>query len=384
MNIKSLIIVMVLAVMSITAFAVTPVEALKDLKQRIAPDKRTAVWDVTASQQDGKWVLSGTVGTQAQKNAILAAMLKNGYSRYTDKITVLENGIPATRKWALVKLSIATLRTEPKHSAEMATQGIMGAPVKVLEKCDDWYRVQMADDYIAYVPESSLAFKTDAQMKAWRKAKRYIVTTYDSRLVTQANGDETVSDLVMGNILEYKAAQGGWLKLVTPDGRVGWVAAADVAELSQWSQQGFSAAQIEKTARRMMGSSYLWGGTTTKVTDCSGLTKVAYLSNGIILQRDASQQALTGKIMKKGTDWRQYETGDLLFFGNEKTGRVTHVGLYLRDGKYIHCSGQVKINSLIPTASDYPYLYSPITASRIKGMVGTKGIVALKNHPWYF
>ncbi len=384
MNIKSLIIVMVLAVMSITAFAVTPVEALKDLKQRIAPDKRTAVWDVTASQQDGKWVLSGTVGTQAQKNAILAAMLKNGYSRYTDKITVLENGIPATRKWALVKLSIATLRTEPKHSAEMATQGIMGAPVKVLEKCDDWYRVQMADDYIAYVPESSLAFKTDAQMKAWRKAKRYIVTTYDSRLVTQSGGDETVSDLVMGNILEYKAAQGGWLKLVTPDGRVGWVAAADVAELSQWSQQGFSAAQIEKTARRMMGSGYLWGGTTTKVTDCSGLTKVAYLSNGIILQRDASQQALTGKIMKKGTDWRQYETGDLLFFGNEKTGRVTHVGLYLRDGKYIHCSGQVKINSLIPTASDYPYLYSPITASRIKGMVGTKGIVALKNHPWYF
>ncbi len=384
MNIKSLIIALMMAVTSFSALAVNPVDALKDLKQRIAPDKRTSVWDVTATQQNGKWVLTGTVGTQAQKKAIQAAMFKNGYGRYTDKIVVLEDAIPATHKWAQVKLSIATLRTEPKHSAEVATQGIMGAPVKVLQKCDDWYRVQMADDYIAYVPESSLAFKTDAQMKAWRKAKRYIVTTYDSRLVTAPHGDETVSDLVMGNILELKAEQNGWLKLATPDGRVGWVSAADMAELSQWSQQGFSAAQIEKTARRMMGSGYLWGGTTTKVTDCSGLTKVAYLSNGIILQRDASQQALTGKIMKKGTDWRQYETGDLLFFGNEKTGRVTHVGLYLRDGKYIHCSGQVKINSLIPTASDYPYLYSPLSASRIKGMVGTKGIVALKNHPWYF
>ncbi len=383
MNIKSFIIALVLAATSLVAIAGTPVDALNDLKQRIAPDKRTAVWDVTATQQEGKWVLTGTVGTQAQKKAIQAAMLKEGY-RYTDKITVLEDGIPAARKWAQVKLSIATLRTEPKHSAEMATQGIMGAPVKVLQKCDDWYRVQMADDYIAYVPESSLAFKTEAQMKTWRKAKRYIVTAYDSRLVTEPHGDETVSDLVMGNILEFKAEQGHWLKLATPDGRVGWMDVADAAELSQWSQQGFSAAQIEKTARRMMGSSYLWGGTTTKVTDCSGLTKVAYLSNGIILQRDASQQALTGKIMKKGTDWRQYETGDLLFFGNEKTGRVTHVGLYLRDGKYIHCSGQVKINSLIPTASDYPYLYSPLSASRIKGMVGTKGIVALKNHPWYF
>jgi len=383
MKIRSFIIALALALTSLAAVAATPVETLTELKQRIAPDKRTAIWDVNASQQNGKWVLAGTVGTQAQKKAILAAMLKSGYS-YTDKITVLEDGIPAARKWALVKLSIATLRTEAKHSAEMATQGIMGAPVKVLQKDGEWYRVQMADDYIAYVPESSLAFKTDAQMKAWRKAKRYIVTTYDSRLVTEPHGDETVSDLVMGNILEYKTSQGNWLKLATPDGRVGWVDAADAAELSQWSQQGFSAAQIEKTARRMMGSGYLWGGTTTKVTDCSGLTKVCYLSNGIILQRDASQQALTGKIMKKGTDWRQYETGDLLFFGNEKTGRVTHVGLYLRDGKYIHCSGQVKINSLIPTASDYPYLYSPLSASRIKGMVGTKGIVALKDHPWYF
>ena len=384
MKIKSLIIAFALALSSLAAMAVTPDKALADLKQRIAPDKRTAIWDVKATQQGRKWVLSGTVGTQAQKKAILAAMLKNGYSGFTDKITVLEDGIPASRKWAQVKLSIATLRTEPKHSAEIATQGIMGAPVKVLQKADDWYRVQMADDYIAYVPESSLSFKTEAQMKAWRKAKRYIVTAYDSRLVTQPRGDETVSDLVMGNILEYKASQGNWLKLATPDGRVGWVDAADVAELSQWSQQPFNAAQIEKTARRMMGSSYLWGGTSTKVTDCSGLTKVSYLSNGIILQRDASQQALTGKIMKRGTDWRQYETGDLLFFGNEKTGRVTHVGIYLRNGNYIHCSGQVKINSLDPKSSQYPYLYSPLSASRIKGMVGTKGIIALRKHPWYF
>ena len=384
MKIKSLIIAFALVLTSLAAMAVTPDKALADLKQRIAPDKRTAIWDVKATQQGRKWVLSGTVGTQAQKKAILAAMLKNGYSGFTDKITVLEDGIPASRKWAQVKLSIATLRTEPKHSAEIATQGIMGAPVKVLQKADDWYRVQMADDYIAYVPESSLSFKTEAQMKAWRKAKRYIVTAYDSRLVTQPHGDETVSDLVMGNILEYKASQGNWLKLATPDGRVGWVDAADVAELSQWSQQPFNATQIEKTARRMMGSSYLWGGTSTKVTDCSGLTKVSYLSNGIILQRDASQQALTGKIMKRGTDWRQYETGDLLFFGNEKTGRVTHVGIYLRNGNYIHCSGQVKINSLDPKSSQYPYLYSPLSASRIKGMVGTKGIIALRKHPWYF
>ena len=92
MNIKSLIIAFVLAMTSLVAMAITPVEALNDLKQRIAPDKRTAVWDVQATQQGSKWVVSGTVGTQAQKKAIQAAMIKNGYSGYTDKITVLEDG----------------------------------------------------------------------------------------------------------------------------------------------------------------------------------------------------------------------------------------------------------------------------------------------------
>ena len=57
MNIKSLIIVAVLALSSLVAMAVTPVETLADLKQRIAPDKRTAIWDVSATQQGGKWVL---------------------------------------------------------------------------------------------------------------------------------------------------------------------------------------------------------------------------------------------------------------------------------------------------------------------------------------
>ena len=131
-----------------------------------------------------------------------------------------------------------------------------------------------------------------------------------------------------------------------------------------------------------MGSGYLWGGTSTKVTDCSGLTKISYFSNAIILQRDASQQALTGLKIDTSKGWNKLQTGDLLFFGNAKTGRVTHVGLYLRDGNYIHCSGRVKINSLDP--ANATYLYSPLSASRIAGRVGSRGITAVKDHPWYF
>lgn len=350
---------------------------LNELKASEAPDARVAIWDVSVSEDSARVpIVYGVVGFFEQKMKIGEKL--RGVT-YIDSVKVLENDIPADKQWALVKLSIATLRCNPKHSAEVATQCIMGTPLRVIEVVGEWLRVQCPDNYIAYVPESSVVFLNEDAFENWRMSKRYIVTVYDDRLVTKPKGDETVSDLVLGNILQVKSKKGKWIELLTPDGRSGWIKTSSVEQFDQWARQNIDLIKIEKTARRMMGSSYLWGGTSTKVTDCSGLTKVSYFSNGIILQRDASQQALTGKII---ADWHDAQPCDLLFFGNSTTGRVTHVGLYLRDGKYIHCSGQVKINDLDPESPDY--LYSPLSISRINGMIGTKGIKYVRDHEWYF
>ena len=367
--------------MSIMASPLTASEVLDSLKARIAPDGRTALWNVNTIDQNGVLTLYGNVGTQEQSDAIEQELKVQGFAPFKNNLIVLENSVPAERRWAVVKLSIATMRTQGRHAAEMASQAIMGTPVKVIEQSGDWWRIQTPDHYIAYVPGNALTFMTAQEMNTWRHAKRYIVTAHDSRLVSQPKGDATITDLVLGNILHFKGEKGKWLLLATPDGREGYVEKNQVAELTQGAKQDFDAALIEKTARRLMGSSYLWGGTSTKVTDCSGLTKVSYFACGIILQRDASQQALTGTKIA-GDQWQQCHTGDLLFFGNQETGRVTHVGIYLRDGQFIHCSGQVKINSLNP--DDPTYLYTPLSCSRIDGMMGTTGIVQLRNHPWYF
>ena len=355
-------------------------ELLANLKKEIAPDGRTAIWDVNTTLQNGVVTLYGKVDSNRLNDAIENALNGAGV-KFNNNLLVLEN-MPE-KPWALVKLSVASLRTAGRHSAEMATQGIMGMPLQVLDRDGDWYRVRMPDDYIAYVPGNSLVRFDAARLDEWKAAKRCIVTVYQTRLVSAPAADQTVSDLVMGNILEYRgtALKGKWIKLATPDGREGYVEAKEVQDLAEWAKQDFNAAQIETTAHRMMGSGYLWGGTSTKLTDCSGLAKVSYFSNAIILQRDASQQALTGEIIK-ADEWQQAQTGDLLFFGTE-SGRVTHVAIYLRDGKYIHCSGQVKINSVNPDDPDY--LTTPfLSISRINGKVGSKGIVAVRNHPWYF
>lgn len=379
-KIFKLLCVALLSASSVSMMAANATDVLNNLKSRIAPDKRTAIWDVKATTAGSAVTVTGTVGLQEQKDAISKELADKGFTNVTNKVAVLHNAVPADKKWALVKLAVASMRCEGKHAGEMATQGIMGQPVRVIDCSSDWYRVQTPDNYISYVPSSSLICKTEAQMKAWRAAKRYIVTTYGSRLVTEPAGDETVTDIVMGNILEYKAENGEWIQLATPDGRLGWMPKSEVAEFSEWAKQDLNLELVLKTAHRMMGSGYLWGGTSTKVTDCSGLVKVSYFSSGVILARDASQQALYG-LKIKGDEWKKCQFGDLLFFGT-KSGRVTHVGIYMHDGKFIHCSGQVKINSLDP--KDPSYLYSALSASRIAGQEGTPYITYVRNHPWYF
>lgn len=351
-------------------------ELIGSIKKQLAPDSRIAIVDINAEESDGKWILKGKVDNNILKHNILQNLSANGV-KYVDSISVLE--YTQEKPWAVVKLAIASLRTAGKHSAEMATQAIMGTPVKILEYSGDWARVQTPDEYISYVPGNSLHKMTQIEFDAWRKSKRYIVTAYQTELA-DINGN-TVSDLVMGNILEYKGENGDKIELSTPDGRTGYVGKNEVKELGSWANQSFNAELISKVAHRLMGHGYLWGGTSTKVTDCSGLVKVSYFANGIILHRDASQQALIGEVMP-ADKWKDAQLGDLLFFGS-KSGRVTHVAIYLKDGEYIHCSGRVKLNSVDPNADNY--LTTPfLSMTRINGKIGSRGITMVKDHIWYF
>lgn len=330
-----------------------------------------------------KFIRSETVDNQAGE-----VEWKGGNLEYTDwsselhvdSCVKIDLGKPE-KEWGMTKLSVASMRTHGNHAAEMATQSTMGTPLKMLHRDDDWYEVETPDGYHSYIPGSSIVMLDSVELAAWRHKKRYIVTAYQSRLTSAPGGDETVSDLVMGDILEYRSTRGKAVELATPDGRKGYADAADVEDLGEWAAKPFSTAKVITTAKRMMGSPYFWGGTSTKMTDCSGLSKVSYFSSGVILRRDAWQQALTGTKLAAG-DWKDARAGDLFFFGT-RSGRVTHVAISLGGGRYIHCSGRVKINSVDPKADDY--LSTPfLSISRIDGNIGTDGITAVKEHPWYF
>lgn len=380
---KSIIAVLMMSLSMPIYSRIVADDVIKDVKQQYAPDTRVAVWSVTADKHGGNSVvLRGKTDNPDAKDALLRG-LKAVNIAYKDSITLLPDAT-VEKPWALVTISVACLRGEPRSGAELVSQAIMGTPVKVLECDGGMSRVQTPDGYIAYVTDSSLQFLSADGFAAWKKARRVVVTANLSMAYEkpEENIDAAVSDLLLGNILEYKGETAGFVQVSLPDGRTGYVKETDVKEFSEWAKQNFDMPTIERSARRMMGTPYLWGGMSAKMADCSGFVRTAYFSNGIILQRDASQQALTGKKIDP-KKWRtEAEPGDLIFIGT-KSGKVTHVAMYIGNGKYIHSSGRVKINSMDKSASDF-LDYNFLSMSRIKGEVGTKGIVAVRNHEWYF
>ncbi|MBD0363066.1 MAG: C40 family peptidase [Coleofasciculus sp. C3-bin4] len=134
---------------------------------------------------------------------------------------------------------------------------------------------------------------------------------------------------------------------LSEDGYSGWLAVQDLTELeyaaTPYQAVAFSPAQIQERlstviaftkAAMQQPNYYLWGGTVGPNYDCSGLMQAAFAASGIWLPRDSYQQeAFTQKI-----EISQLLAGDLVFFA--KAEKVSHVGLYLGDGYYIHSSGK--------------------------------------------
>ena len=360
-------------------------ECIKTVKAQVAPDARQAVYDIKAyHNNDGSLVVGGEMSDSTALKATVKALAEAGVD-YADSIRLMPYD-----QWAQVRISAASLRTAGRHSAEMATQAVMGTPVRVLHKDSEWWRVQTPDGYIAWVPSSSVVAKTPEQMTAWRGAKRFIVTSpYQTRAYTSPTAKglrDVVTDLVNGSIVTVPGnevhVEHGRVGIELPDGRTAFANVDDLTPIETWAAQNFDPDRILDIAYSMEGTPYLWGGTSTKALDCSGLAKVSYYANGLILMRDASQLALTCKRIE-AANWRSCRPGDLLFFGNARTGKVTHVAIYDHDGNYVHSSGRVKRNSVDPESESYlttPFLH----AVRIAGNEETPGITRARNHPWYF
>lgn len=347
------------------------------VKMTETPDQRVALFDVSFKYEGDKLIVEG-VTTNKSAMFKLQNSLGNRYIDYINKIRVLPDTAVGKKYYAVARNSVINIRSKPKHSAELGTQGLLGMPLKVLDKKGDFYRVQTPDKYISWVDKGGIIRMTKEEFDVWNASKKVIFTeNFGYVYLDKSEKSQIISDITLGGLLKYIDEDSNFYKVKYPDNRIGFIKKNEAVLYNTWLQNLKSTEEnIETIAKKMDGFPYLWGGTSSKGMDCSGFTKMVYLMNGFIIPRDASQQVNAGQIVDAELKFEGLEKGDLVFFGKkataEKKQRVTHVGIWLGNDKmeFIHASGNVHLSSM---DANHP-LYDEFNKNRYLGSKRYLGI----------
>ncbi len=365
----------------------------KEVRSEFAPDRRVRTFEakIEFENETGMYVLRGSA-TEAEAKDELLKRLRDDGIEVLDSVVMLPDKNLEGKIFGVTALSVINFRYSPDYSSESATQTILGTPLRILEKRGGWTRAVTPERYIAWVSSGSVRSMNQQEYDNWRSSQRLIITSHYVlfREKPSPNAD-VVMDGVMGGIVNFAGTAGSYYKVTLPGGREAYLQRSDALPLEKWvDSRDPSPDNIIKTARQFLGFPYMWAGTSPKAMDCSGFTKTVFLLNGIILERDASQQGLTGEGVNIENGFDSLRRGDLIFFGSKATDerkeRITHVGIYIGSGEFIHSATTIRINSLLPEAPNYYEGSDRLLRARriINKIDADEGIVSLKKHPWYF
>ena len=137
-----LLIAFILASCNNNSLLVTGLEGVnKSIKEQYAPDKRVAIYDIEVDYDDDHIIVTGETDSKIGYQKLLDS-LKSLDINFVDKIRILPDTVIGNEMFAVGNNSVLNIRSEPKHSAELGTQGLLGMQLKVLDKNGDFYRIQ--------------------------------------------------------------------------------------------------------------------------------------------------------------------------------------------------------------------------------------------------
>lgn len=364
--------------------------ALEAVRQEYAPDKRVALFNVSARATAEGVVLEGETNLPAAREELLRRLEAAGQP-VIDRIAVLPASGSAGATFGIVRLSACNIRSQPRHSGELSTQATLGTPLRVYKEEEGWFLVQTPDGYLGWLDPGGFQAMDEEAYREWQDAEK-VVFLPDFGFSFSGPDPQAlpVSDLLAGNILLLHGWEGDYARVGYPDGREAFLPAAQLLPYGEWlASRQPEAEPILATARDFLGRPYLWGGTSGKGVDCSGFTKSVFYLNGLLLPRDASQQVHVGVDVPTDSTFATLQAGDLLFFGRpatqEQPEKIVHVAIYLGDGKIIHASGIVCIESLRPGDPDFNrYRYDTfVRARRMLEGIGENGVYRLADTEYY-
>lgn len=352
---------------------------IDEVRREVAPDKRTAIFNLSSEILGDKLILKGEVSEESFKDKLISKIKSVFKMSLIDSVEVLPSQKLGKKIYALVNLSVCNIRSKPEHSAELATQALMGTPLKVYKEQDGWYLVQTPDEYLGWVDDDGIVLKSAEEMQEWIETEKVIYKNFFGIVFSDKNFSEVLSDAVGGNVFEKLKVTENYFEVKLPDGRIGYLNLTEAQDFNDWFKNlNIKAESIIQIGKKMIGFPYLWGGTSVKGVDCSGFIKTIHFMNGLILPRDANQQALIGERITLNEEFTELKPGDLIFFGRKgneyRQERITHVGIYLGNKKFLHSSGRVRLDSFDKNDLNYNE-YRLKTIVRIQRILDNKDLL---------
>jgi cell wall-associated NlpC family hydrolase len=225
------------------------------------------------------------------------------------------------------------MRREPDETSEMVNQVLFGECFAILEevKAKNFSLIRLQHDkYEGWINSKSIFALSEKESEAVKKLPVSISHEILNHLQPTDNQAEPII-IGCGSILRLSAP--GKTKIGQAEYCLPLIPLNDPAKTRE---------NLVVNGLKLMSVPYLWGGRGGFGFDCSGLCQNLYRQVGIEIPRDASVQAGLGYSVNF---IEEAKAGDLVFFDNEE-GKIIHTGMILGDGKILHASGKVKIDSI--------------------------------------
>jgi gamma-D-glutamyl-L-lysine dipeptidyl-peptidase len=247
-------------------------------------------------------------------------------------------------KAAVVIVSVENMHSAPDPATDVVSQAILGTNVRIHEarkdeKGEDWFRVETPDTYPGWVSGTALRLLGDTEPPYASEGPIFEVTSLFANVYATADVTERKPLIIatIGARLAAGAARGDrWIEITLPCGMKGWIQRGDgeIADAGR-ARRRISPKETAAMAERFLGLPYLWGGVSPYGLDCSGYVQLLYHLSGIEILRDAGIQMNASGLLeiRPGRE----KTRDLVFFGKSKDA-ITHVGMMIGRGKFIHAT----------------------------------------------